>query len=89
MDWTYRFEIAYSDDQARDQMVNTWKLQPGVQGQNYTGGNDTPAWWPAGRINDIQLNCEWYIREDEQLERWWMVWVDREHDRLYVETGRW
>lgn len=89
MDWTYRFEIRFSDDQARDQMIQAWNLQQGTQDTPYSAPLTIPIWWPSQQIESIQSTGEWYFRDDDHLEKWWRVWVDRKNSLLYVETGRW
>lgn len=89
IDPLHRFEIAFTDDQARDLLIAKWNLQSGAGDIMTTGASNVPSWWPSGRLDQIEESGECYGRVDDQMEQWWAIWVDRENNLLYFEAGDW
>ena len=85
----YCFRV--EDDQLRDLLIKHWKLDrindPRDPSISFVE-TDPPPWWPPeGQLAKLP---EQYEREAlEGGERYWSVWIDRDHNLLWAERGKW
>ena len=88
-DQIHRFAISFSDDQARDLLVKKWRLQTGSSDIMSTSSINDPSWWPRAQLDQIEQSGECYGRVDDPSAQWWTIWIDRNNNLLYLETGSW
>ena len=88
-DQIHRFAISFTDDQARDLFIKKWRLQTGASAIMSSSSINDPSWWPRPQLDQIEQSGECYGRVDNQTEQWWTIWIDRNNQLLYLETGSW
>jgi hypothetical protein len=88
-DQIHRFSISFSDDQTRDLLINKWKLNAGSADMMSSSSVGLPAWWPTAQLSQIEQSGECYGRVDNASEQWWSIWIDRNANLLFLETGSW
>jgi hypothetical protein len=84
---SYCFRV--TDDQLLNLLIDRWKLTRvkdlSSSAISFTAtANGSPQWWPSEQ--SLSTFPEQYRHEERH--RYWSVWVDREHSRLWAETGR-
>ena len=84
---SYCFRV--TDDQLLDLLIDRWKLVR-VENASHVAisftatADDPPHWWPSEQ--SLSDSPEQYRHMERH--QYWSVWVDREHNILWAETGR-
>jgi hypothetical protein len=90
-DASYGFEFHVANDQVRDGLIARWGLTapaPAIAKDRLLSFIDSgdAGWWPA----DIDAIAEeHYVRIEDQQEKYWSLWVDRDENRIFAVYGNW